>query len=218
METGRKSRRFWITLGGVLVAVVALLVTLIPLAGHAEAPQRINYQGYLTDSGGDPLNGSYEMGFAVYDAVTDGTELWSETQTVTVTQGLFSVQLGSDTAFPSDLFDGVQRYLQIVVAGDVLSPRQRLVSAPYSISAGDAETLDGLDSTAFLNTGNDYGRPGVATDLFEGGATLTQKYVNASGDGIGGNLVVVGTVTTGGFQLFSAYGLPDGGICADLGR
>ena len=45
----------------------------------------------------------------------------------------------------------------------------------------NADLLDGLNSTDFLNTATDFGRSGVATDLYEGAATLASKYVNVTG-------------------------------------
>ncbi len=42
----------------------------------------------------------------------------------------------------------------------------------------NADELDGLDSSAFLNTSNDHGRLGVATDLYEGSTKLQDKYLN----------------------------------------
>ncbi len=42
----------------------------------------------------------------------------------------------------------------------------------------NADLLDGQEASAFLTTANDYGRSGVAADLYEGAVTLTNKYVN----------------------------------------
>lgn len=52
----------------------------------------------------------------------------------------------------------------------------------------DADRLDGLDSGAFLSTVSDFGRSGVASDLYEGTQTLTTRYVNAVGpDNVSGS-------------------------------
>ncbi|MBM3238557.1 hypothetical protein FJZ31_19860 [Candidatus Poribacteria bacterium] len=61
----------------------------------------------------------------------------------------------------------------------------------------DADKLDGLNSTDFLSTNNDYGRQGVATDLYEGSTKLTDKYVNVTGDTIYGNVSIDGNVGIG---------------------
>src|SRR5512147_1787029 len=66
------------------------------------APQLLNYQGRLTDASGNPRNGSFSMDFAILG----GPSAWSESQTVNVSKGFFSVLLGSVTPFPADLFTG----------------------------------------------------------------------------------------------------------------
>ena len=63
---------------GCIVGVL-LLLTILPLTAYAEVPQRMSYQGYLTDPAGNPVaDGSYIMIFAIYDVAVGGTELWSE--------------------------------------------------------------------------------------------------------------------------------------------
>jgi len=43
-------------------------------------PKLLNYQGYLTDTLGSPIEDSLDMTFKIYDAATLGNVLWSETQ------------------------------------------------------------------------------------------------------------------------------------------
>jgi len=54
------------------------------------------------------------------------------------------------------------------------------------ITTFNADYLDGQHASAFIGTSADYGRSGVATDLYEGATTLTNRYINegqtASGD------------------------------------
>ncbi|MHC4281097.1 MAG: hypothetical protein ACYSUJ_13215, partial [Planctomycetota bacterium] len=51
----------------------------------------------------------------------------------------------------------------------------------------NADLLDGQNSTSFTLTSQDYGRPGVSTDLYEDSMTLTDKYMN-EGQTAGGDL------------------------------
>jgi hypothetical protein len=44
----------------------------------------------------------------------------------------------------------------------------------------NCEKLDGLDSSSFLTTASDYGRSGVATNLYEGPTKLSNKYLGIS--------------------------------------
>ena len=77
----------------VLASILALTVA---SASQAAAPQLINYQGLLTDNLGDPVaDGSYSVVFTIYDAAVAGTSIWTETQNVNTTDGLFAVLLGS---------------------------------------------------------------------------------------------------------------------------
>jgi len=136
-----------------MLTVLALWVT-----GNtfAAIPQRINYQGYLTDSVGQPIDGTRSVTFEFYDAETDGNLVgaFSETQTVTVTEGLFNVLIGADTVggIPAEVFLGETVYLQLTVAGEIFSPRQQVSSvafaycALHSDTATDADTVDGIEA------------------------------------------------------------------------
>ena len=90
MNRNRKSRSFSI---GLMLLFLAL--TLSPLATYGDIPPKINYQGYLTDSGGRPINVAVPIKFSIYEVATGGTAVWTETQDVSVNEGLFSVDLGA---------------------------------------------------------------------------------------------------------------------------
>jgi len=137
-------RRFlrWLTPnGGTLLLVAALIATAQvwaePLASPAGAPgpsaTTVNYQGRLADSGGTPLDGTYGMSFSLWDAATDGSVVWGPEAhpAVPVSEGLFSVGLGSQTSggIPTSVWNG-NRYLEIAVGGETLSPRELIRSVP----------------------------------------------------------------------------------------
>ena len=130
----RMGIRSVLVLMGVVVIVAAL-----PIAGFCEVPQKIGYQGKLTDDLGNPLDGDYMMVFSIYDAPSGGTVLWGEAQTVTVANGIFNVQIGQDpigNPFPANLLDG-SRWLGVTVGeDDEMTPRQPLTSVPYALQAG----------------------------------------------------------------------------------
>src|SRR5437773_3782685 len=126
------------------------------------------YQGRLTD-GGTPANGIYNMQFRVFDTGTVGTG----TQigpTITpppmqVSAGAFSVQLD----FGSGVFTGPARYLDIVVNGTPLMPRQQITSTPYAIrslaavnadKATNATQLGGVDAARFVQSAAGGNGPG----------------------------------------------------------
>jgi len=70
----------------------------------AAIPNNISYQGYLTDPAGAPVDATLSITFNIYSVSTSGTPLWSDTQSVAVSKGLFSVELGAGS-FPATLFD-----------------------------------------------------------------------------------------------------------------
>jgi hypothetical protein len=105
------------------------------------AVQLINYQGRLTNPSGAPLNTTVTMVFRVVDDIGNPLGGWSEMQSVPVQNGFFSVLLGSVTPLPDGLFTGPPvdakgplRFLDVIVNGETLSPRRRIVSTPYALT------------------------------------------------------------------------------------
>jgi hypothetical protein len=126
-----------------LVTLLAMVVfTLAASPSWSEIPHRMNYSGMLTDDAGNPLNGTYDLTFAIYDVGAGGTALWIETHyEVLVEDGLVSLVLGSSTAIPSYVFAESVRYLGIQVGSDSeLTPRIRLTSVGYAYRSEFADT------------------------------------------------------------------------------
>lgn len=140
----------------VCIAGVLFLLAMVPFVSHSEVPQQINYQGYLTDSGGSPLNATPTMDFDIYDAATGGTFMWGESQTVNVVNGNYSIEIGQDPVnnpFPVNLFEG-SRYLELTVNGEPLSPRLHLTCSPFAMKAADADSLEGQRASEFALEGH----------------------------------------------------------------
>ena len=75
--------RWFIPNGGTLLIVAMLLMTQTLWAKPFAAPNApgpsattVNYQGHLADPDGNPLDGTYGMSFALYDAATGGNLVW----------------------------------------------------------------------------------------------------------------------------------------------
>jgi hypothetical protein len=122
-------KRRWMVTGA-----LALFSALGP--GPAWANSKfLNVQGKLTDTSGNPLTGSQTVTFRLYtsSAVPVGSAIWSESQTVALSSGLFNVAIGSVTSLDSIAFSQLY-YLGIQVAGDAseLSPRQPLGASAYA--------------------------------------------------------------------------------------
>lgn len=136
--------------------VLCLAICLIVLTSSpgATVPGTMSYQGMLSAGAGNPIaDGDYSVQFTLYDAAVGGTSLWSETQTVTTSNGLFSIYLGSVNPFGSDVFDGSTRYLGVKVGAEPESTeRIAIVSVPYSLRSSHSDSADAVtDGAVDLN-------------------------------------------------------------------
>jgi hypothetical protein len=184
-----------------LLLVLAAIVAAIP--AQAAVPSTLGYQGLLTDGGGSPVaNGSYALGFALYDVSSGGTALWSETQPgVTVTAGGFAVTLGSVTPLSSLAFDRPY-WLGIAVDGGAeLAPRVELAASPYALSLRTPFAATTNDSLPLVRLGNPIGWPALQVD---GVMTVRQ------GGGFGGMLTLDAPPGDRGIQLFAGNGSGSG--------
>ena len=173
---------------------ILLIALLVGIAGYAppalSVPQSINYQGSLTDSAGMRLDTTVNITFAIFSAASGGTNLWTETHpSVTVTDGLFHVQLGSITAL-TDLFSA-NRWLGITVGNDTeMTPRQQIVSVAHAYRVGTVDGASGgiisgdVAITTRLKVGVNNNAGGLLSSVTGGNSN------NASGDYaiIGGGL------------------------------
>lgn len=140
----------------VLKTLAALVACLIIGTTQAAIPGSISYQSYLTDPGGARIDDpAVTINFALYTVPAGGTPIWVESQVVSVTQGLFSVNLGSIVPFPAGAF-ATPTYLGISVGIDPeMTPRRAMLSVAYAIEADNAMTLQGqtpssLDQSAHV--------------------------------------------------------------------
>lgn len=165
----------------ILVGAFVFLFTLSNQT-NAAAPQLINYQGRVTDSAGVPLDGPFDIvQFTIYDAASAGNAIWFEEHTtIVVTDGLFSVLLGSVTELVDTVFNDTSRYLGISLDGGVseIVPRTRLVAAPYAFRVN---TVDGASG-------------GTIFGDVEIQSKLTVDSVSAGDADISGDLTVSGNI------------------------
>jgi len=111
---------------------------------------QINFQGKLVNpSGTNVTDGSYSIVFSIYTVAAAGSNIWTETQTVTVTSGIFQVNLGSVTALPGSVdFNTDNIYLGIKVGADAeMTPRVQFTAVPQAFNS---EKLGGLDKTGYI--------------------------------------------------------------------
>src|SRR5580658_2516342 len=145
-----------------LTMIMAIAVTMALCVGApaqktpagSALPRLVRFSGTAKDAGGNPVTGVTGITFALYAEQTGGAPLWSETQSVQAgADGHYTVLLGAakSEGLPADLFTAEQaHWVGVSVEGQAEQPRILLVSAPYALKAGDAETLGGLPPSAFL--------------------------------------------------------------------
>lgn len=158
--------------GMAIVAMAALAVGVfrIGTSQSATVPSWISYQGRLTQPNGNLVpDGSYAAIFRVFDAPTAGNELWSESQSIGVKQGVFTASLGKATPFPPDLFRQLL-WVETTIDGKLLTPRQELAAVPFAMTAQEARSLPAgtVDASMIANGA-------ITTEKLADGSVTTQK-------------------------------------------
>ncbi|MFH0714908.1 MAG: hypothetical protein V1847_04245 [Candidatus Diapherotrites archaeon] len=168
-----------------LFFAIAVLFCLVMVAStvFAEPPRLMNFQGRLKNSSGTDINTTVDMVFKLYTASSGGTAIWTETRsganTVTVSNGIFSVLLGEITSL--DVNFDQQYWLGITVASDSeMSPRLKLASAPYAF---DSNSLNTFPSSAYVR-GSDgnlyYYKQSDANSLFAKISDVNGNFVKSA--------------------------------------
>jgi len=114
--------------------MIMSLILLCPAAALA-VPMTLSHQGRLLDSSGAPLDGSHDLEFQIFDAASSGSEIWGEVQTLNLTNGYYSAQLGSVDAMVEADFANDDLWLAISVGSDPELSRVKLNSVPYAVRA-----------------------------------------------------------------------------------
>ncbi|MFT4639429.1 MAG: hypothetical protein ACI8T1_002754 [Verrucomicrobiales bacterium] len=129
--------------------ILTLLVSLF-CAATASA-QFMNYQGLLTDTGGNPLDdGQYTVTFNIYNGPNAGAALiWgpfafdgNPRSKVNLAGGRFNVVLGTlgDPGLTNAFVGGAPRFLGITVGSNPeILPRQQMLAAPTALHALKAD-------------------------------------------------------------------------------
>lgn len=144
----------------------------------------LSYQGTLADSLGNPVSGSYNLTFSLYNSPSSITPLWQEVRSegnaVPISDGLFSIMLGSLQPIPDTVWNESELYLGVKVGADSeMTPREKLTVVPSAAMAEVAQLAlnvpDGSigkvqlasDAISSDNTGLTHG------EIYGGGEVLT---------------------------------------------
>jgi parallel beta-helix repeat protein len=212
-----------------ILAVSILLACFAFLSSRpvSAAPTTMNFQGRLADASGNTVaDGTYNMQFRLFTVSSGGSATWTETRETTdrvqVTNGLFSVQLGAVTPITASLFSGNDVYFEITLPTpgtatcgtascasweSAMTPRHKMATSAYAFQAENANTLDGLDSTAFgqLSAANTW----TNTNLVSVTNANAFKVQNASSVAAltvdtSGNAIQIGSSSTDGTAIYFA--------------
>lgn len=191
---------------GLILALLSATVLVPPAAAQMSAssavnsalPRLVRFGGALKDLNGNPLTGVVGVTFALYSEQNGGSALWLETQNVNAdSNGRYTVLLGATKpdGLPAELFTSEQaRWVGVQISGQPEQARVLLVSAPYALKAGDAETIGGLPPSAFV----------LATSAIASGATAnTASAAPTSAPPPGSSTVTTSGGTINAIPLFS---------------
>lgn len=122
----------------------------------SDVPHLVRFSGQVRAAFAASHTGVVSLRLTIYDSEKGGTALWQEVQnTQADLAGRYEVLLGvtsSEGVPPSVFSNGSQRWLGVEVLrpGSEEEQRVALVSVPYAVKAGDAQTLGGLPASAFV--------------------------------------------------------------------
>ncbi|MCK9361822.1 hypothetical protein M0Q28_06405, partial [Patescibacteria group bacterium] len=187
-----------------LLGTLALLITASILAfslfvfevkpASAAVPSTIGYQGRLKNSSGVAQTGTFSFTFRLYNASSGGTVMWTEVQSIAVTDGFVVAQLGAVTPFPSTIDFNQPMFFTVEVGSDgEMTPRVPINSVPYAYTAGGVTALSDVSAASatggrmFYDTTNgalNYydGVAGVWRNLRQGTVTSTFQQITDAGN------------------------------------
>ena len=119
-----------------LMVVLSILLLSVSIV-YATVPERINYQGYLSDKNGNPITTAVTITVRIYTVPSGGTPLWTEQHVVVPDEGIYNIVLGSMEPLYLDYYLHDLFYLGVQIGTDAeMTPRQEVTSV------GSAHTAD----------------------------------------------------------------------------
>jgi hypothetical protein len=203
----------YITIPIVVTFTIAILS--LPTFVAAQVPQTLSYQGVITTDGGQPVDdGDYSIHFRLYAGPESGEPLWSESQTVDVTNGLFNVLLGSAALL--DLPFDQPYYLGVTIGeSSELTPRTALSSSAYSFRARSVDdgqvvtSLNGLRDNISLVAGDNIG-------LTQNDSTIVISALINAGEGTITGITAGEGLTGGGTAGVVTLAVAEGGVTSSM--
>jgi hypothetical protein len=180
---------------GFMLALALVLLAAQP----ALAQETFSFQGRLTTPEGTPVaDGSYGIQFQLFDASTGGSPRWAEGHSLTTSDGVFSVVLGTKATLNLNAFEEMP-YLLLIVDNQEMEPRVPLTAVPYAMKSFR------LDEQALVP-----GQNVSITRLTDGSLQIG----STGGGGGGGGLTSVASdaTLTGNGTSSAPLGIADGSV------
>lgn len=155
----------------------ALLSMLFARVVAAGVPQTVGFSARIVDEkSGAAVSGEHQFKFALFDAATGGTSVWSDARSLTLTDGLLFVELGETQPLSAALFAGNRLFLEVSYDGVAMEPRLPLASVPYALradQAGAADTVGGLGADQLQRRVTGQCAPGTFATRINADGSLT---------------------------------------------
>jgi len=183
-----------------LRAVLSMALILTPLNAWAATTDTLDFQGYLTDLAGTPINNATQgMTIRICDAATAGSCFWSEDHTgatgptVAIENGSFFINLGVVAPLPAAITNGTypNLYLEVEIQGETpMTPRFAMTSATTALFAKNAGDVNGvpihpsavfIGVTPVIDSGGNWVGPSVAGAAGATGASGTPGAIGLTG-------------------------------------
>ena len=141
-------------------------------SSFAQVPSLINYQGRLVN-GTNLYNGTTTMVFRLYGSLLLPDVVFTDTQTVSVVDGLYSTRFGGVSL--ADALTNQPLFLEVQVGSTVMSPRERVAAVAYAVVA------------------NGVGTGGITSDMLANNSVTSNKIVTGA---VGNSELAAGAVDT----------------------
>ena len=159
---------------------VPFLLACLTFTASAQTPLLpvFNYQGRLLN-GGTPVNGTADISARLWDAEAGGNPVSGPNNhfSVQVNDGLFTINM----VFGGNVFNGDARWMEIIVDGVTLTPRQNIRPTPYAMQTrgmfyNEVEDFLGIGRENRITTSEIFG-------LYKPGAGFGGMYVETDAGG-----------------------------------
>lgn len=199
---GKMEKREMSVSGRIVLSFFAVLIFFVMLNGVlAAVPQTLTLNGRLTNNQSNPLSGTYNMVFKIYNVPSGGSQLWTSgtMSVVTDSNGVYNVILQNVNLDFSNVY-----YLGITVGTDAeMTPRLNLTSSPYSFRSNVADSLNSsndyfvasLNATKNISANYYFGNGQYLTGITAGGGAMnyTNIAMTNKSNTFGGNIVMSGS-------------------------